>query len=61
MTPYSSLCDDFGVYAYVNTKMDLPSNRETVLHFFNSLQKTFPMLTDFEARSASEYVLALIR
>ena len=24
MNPYSSLCDDFGVYVYVNTKMDLP-------------------------------------
>ena len=41
MNPYSSLCDDFGVYVYVNTKMELPTNRETVLHFFDSLQKTF--------------------
>ena len=41
MTPYSSLCDDFGVYVYVNTKMELPTKRETVLHFFDSLQKTF--------------------
>lgn len=57
MTPYSSLCDDFGIYAHVNTKMELPSNRETVLHFFNSLQKTFPMLTDFECRGNGEYVL----
>ena len=33
MNPYSSLCDDFGVYVYVNTKMNLPSGRETILHF----------------------------
>ena len=38
MNPYSSLCDDFGVYVYLNTKMELPSGRETVLHFFDSLQ-----------------------
>ena len=57
MTPYSSLCDDFGIYVYVNTKMELPSGRETVLHFFNSLQKTFPTMTDFDCRGGNEYVL----
>lgn len=57
MTPYSSLCDDFGIYTYVNTKMELPTSRETVLHFFNSLQKTFPQLTDFECRDTGEFVL----
>jgi len=39
MNPYSSLCDDFGVYVYLNTRMELPTNRETVLHFFESLRK----------------------
>lgn len=57
MTPYSSLCDDFGVYVYVNTKMELPTNRETVLHFFDSLQKTFPQMTDFDCRESGEFVL----
>ena len=57
MTPYSSLCDDFGIYVYVNTKMELPTSRETVLHFFNSLQKTFPTMTDFDNRGNNEYVL----
>src|SRR6266404_4555888 len=57
MNPYSSLCDDFGVYVYVNTKMEMPSGRETVLHFFDSLQKTFPLMTDFERRESGEYVL----
>lgn len=57
MNPYSSLCDDFGVYVYLNTKMELPSNRETVLHFFDSLQKSFPQMTDFDCRENGEYVL----
>jgi hypothetical protein len=57
MNSYNSLCDDFGVYVYVNTKMDMPSGRETVLHFFNSLQKQFPEMTDFERRENGEFVL----
>src|SRR5262245_40212367 len=57
MNPYSSLCDDFGVYVYVNTKMDLPSGRETILHFFDRLRKTYPTKTDFDRRENGEFVL----
>jgi hypothetical protein len=57
MNPYSSLCDDFGVYVYINTKMDLPNRRETVLHFFDAIQKTCPQMTDFESRESGEFVL----
>ncbi len=57
MNPYSSFCDDFGIYVYLNTKMELPSGRETVLHFFDSLQKTFPEMTDFDRRESGEFVL----
>jgi hypothetical protein len=57
MNPYSSFCDDFGVYVYLNTKMELPTGRETVLHFFDTLQKSFPQMTDFEVRESGEYVL----
>lgn len=57
MNPYSSLCDDFGVYVYVNTKMDLPSGRETILHFFDRLRKTYPTMTDFDRRETGEFVL----
>jgi hypothetical protein len=57
MNPYSSLCDDFGVYTYLNTKMELPQGRETILHFYDSLQKSFPRMTEFERRESGEYVL----
>src|SRR5258708_458611 len=57
MTPYSSLCDDFAVYVYLNTKMDLPTGRETVLHFFEGLRKTYPLMTDFDRRESGEFVL----
>ena len=57
MNPYSSVSDDFGVYVYVNTKMNLPSGRETVLHFFDRLRKAVPAMTDFDCRENGEYVL----
>ncbi len=57
MNPYSSLCDDFGVYVYVNTKMPLPAGREAILHFFDGLRKTYPTMTDFDVRESGEFVL----
>jgi hypothetical protein len=57
MNPYSSLCDDFGVYVYINTKMELPNRRETILHFFDAVKKTCPQMTDFECRDSGEFVL----
>ncbi len=57
MNPYSSLCDDFGVYIYLNTKLELPQGRETVLHFFDTLQKQYPRMSDFERRENGEFVL----
>src|SRR5579885_758486 len=57
MNPYNSLCDDFGVYIYLNTKMALPSGRETVLHFFDRLRKTYPQMMDFDCRESGEFVL----
>jgi hypothetical protein len=57
MTPYSSLCDDFSVSVYLTARMDLPSSRETVLHFFSTIPKTFPSMTDFDRRENGEYVL----
>ncbi len=57
MNPYSSLCDDFSIYTYLNTEMQLPAERETVLHFFESLQKSYPRMTNFYRREAGEFVL----
>jgi hypothetical protein len=57
MTSYGSMCDDFSAAVYLNTKMELPGRRESVLHFFESLQKSFPKLTDFERRENGDYAL----
>jgi hypothetical protein len=57
MNPYSSPCDDFGVYAYVNTKLERSANRESILHLFESLRKKYPQMTDFDCREGGDYVL----
>lgn len=57
MNPYSSLSDDFGIYVYLNTKMGLPSKRETILHYFDGLRKLYPTMSDFDARESGEFVL----
>lgn len=57
MNSYTSLCDDFGVSIYLHSKLDMPSGREILLHFFESLQKAEPRLVDFEKRHDDEYLL----
>ena len=57
MNNYASLCDDFGVSTYVHGKLEMPTGRETVLHFFEAVQKAFPKMTEFEKRSDNEYML----
>jgi hypothetical protein len=57
MNSYASLCDDFGVSTYVNGKLEMPTGRETVLHFFEAVQKAFPKMTEFEKRGDNEYML----
>jgi hypothetical protein len=57
MNPYASLSDDFGVYCYLNTEMALPNGRETVLHYFETLKKTFPGMNNFFSREGGEFAL----
>src|SRR5947209_9999295 len=57
MNPYTTSCDEFGLFTYLNTRMDLPSGSETVLHFFEALQKSYPRMTEFDRRENGEYVL----
>jgi len=57
MNSYSSLCDDFGLSTYVHSKLEMPSARETVMHFFESVQKAAPKMTEFEKRADGEFML----
>ena len=57
MNPYSSLCDDFYVNMNLGTEMELPTSRETVLHFFERIQKTYPTMRNFYCRDRGDFVL----
>ncbi|OWK38884.1 hypothetical protein [Fimbriiglobus ruber] len=57
MNSYNSLSDDFGISMYLASKVDMPTGRETVLHFFEAIQKHYPKMTDFEKRDGNEYML----
>lgn len=57
MNPYSSLCDDFYINLNLSTEMELPANRETVLHFFERLQKNYPTMRNFYCRERGDFVL----
>jgi len=54
---YSSLCDDFYLDMYVNTELDLPIQRDTILAFFERIQKQFPSMGCFYRRENNEYCL----
>lgn len=57
MTQYSEYSDDYYVNLNLNTEMDLPQSRETVLHFFEQLQKYYPTMKNFYSRERGEFVL----
>lgn len=54
---FSNFSDDFFVNVDLHTTLPLPSARETVLQFFEAVQKQYPDLTDFYQREAGECVL----
>lgn len=54
---YSSLCDDFYIDMYLNTELDLPTERDTILTFFDRIQRQFPTMGKFSRRDNGEYCL----
>lgn len=54
---YGSLADDFFVNLSVQTTMPLPGDRESVLHFYEAVQRQFPSMTGFFQRETGEFVL----
>lgn len=46
-TSYGALCNDFYVNHKLALKMDMPSDRETVLHFFEQIRKVMPDMDRF--------------
>ncbi len=57
MTDYQHLSDDFYINMNLSTEMELPSSRETILHYFEQVQKKFPEMRNFYARDKGDFVL----
>lgn len=57
MNPYQADADDFYINVNLNTEMELPSGRDTVLHFFEQMRKGFPELRNFYTRESGDLVL----
>jgi hypothetical protein len=57
MNPYGSLSDDFYANVTLQTEMDLPTGRESVLHFFEQMQRRYPKLQHFYQRERGEFIL----
>jgi hypothetical protein len=57
MNRYICDADEFYVNLHLNTEMELPTNRDTVLHFFEQMKKGFPELRNFYTRENGDLVL----
>ncbi len=53
---FGSFCDDLYMDMCVNTQLELPTHRETILAFFEQVRKRFPQLAGFTCRQG-EYLL----
>src|SRR3982750_614086 len=56
-TPYAAFCEDFYVNMRLGSQLALPHSRQTLLHFFERIQKGYPGMTRFRKSEAGEYNL----
>jgi hypothetical protein len=57
MAHYASLADDFYINVNLATEMELPGQRETILQFFERVQKRYPSMRKFYCRDKRDFVL----
>ena len=57
MSAYGTYSDDYYSTVTLNTEMDLPSNRETIIHYFEQLRKLYPRMKNFYSREEGEFVV----
>jgi len=57
LNSFGSLCDDFYADMYINTELDLPTQRDTILAFFERVQKQYPTMGCFYRHENNEYCL----
>jgi len=57
MSDYRLFSDDYYLNMTLATEMDLPQNRESVLHYFEQVRRRYPTMLNFYSREKSEFVL----
>ena len=57
MSGYGAFSDDFYLNMNLSTELDLPQNREAVLHYFEQIRRRYPRMQNFYSREKSEFVL----
>ena len=55
--PFEGICDDFHCNMRLGSQLALPQSRETVLHFFEMVQKSYPSLTRFRRNDQGDFSL----
>jgi hypothetical protein len=55
--PYASFCEDFYINMRLGSQLNLPHSRDTILHFFERVQKEFPSMARFRKSENGEYNL----
>jgi hypothetical protein len=55
INPYAAFCEDFYINMRLGSQLELPKGRETVLHFFERIQKSFPGMGRFRRLDNGEY------
>lgn len=57
MFGYALDVEDYYVNLHLNTQMELPDSRDSVLHFFETMRKAHPDLSHFHARENGDLTL----
>lgn len=57
MSEFDDIADDVMMNLNLQTTLALPGSRETILHFYEAVQKEFPSMTSFYQRETGEFVL----
>lgn len=57
MSDYKQWVEDYYLNMVLHTEMELPNDRQSVLHFFDRVSKKYPTMNNFYNRDTNEYVL----
>ena len=57
MSGYGAFSDDYYLNMHLATELDMPHNRESVMHFFEQVQRRYPTMENFYSREKNEFVL----